>query len=105
MIYWHNAVISNDVIINLCDTFSDQTLVLLVFVNFVLELVMPIEVILLECLIHLEIQFFLETFNVLLQRPTATGSPVPSDITSGVQPLKRVSRFMKSVIIFCRPTT
>ena len=59
MIYWHNAVISNDVIINLCDTFSDQTLVvLLVFVNFVLELVMPIEVIFLECLIGLEIHIF-----------------------------------------------
>ena len=58
MIYWHNAVISNDVIINLCDTFSDQTLVLLVFVNFVLELVMPIEVIFLECLIRLEIHIF-----------------------------------------------
>ena len=58
MIYWHNVVISNDVIITLCDTFSDQTLVLLVFVNFVLELVMPIEVIFLECLIRLEILIF-----------------------------------------------
>ena len=58
MIYWHNVVISNDVIINLCDTFSDQTLVLLVFVDFVLELVMPIEVIFLECLIRLEIHIF-----------------------------------------------
>ena len=56
LIYWHDAVISNEV--NLCDTFSDWTLVLLVFVDLVLEQVMPIEVILLECLIHLEIQFF-----------------------------------------------
>ena len=62
MIYWHNVVISNDVIINLCDTFSDQTLVLLVFVNFVLELVMPIKVIFLECLIRLEIHIFWRLF-------------------------------------------
>ena len=104
LIYWHDAVISNEV--NLCDTFSDWTFVLLVFVDFVLEQVMPIEVILLECLIHLEIQFFwrLLIFCYRDQLPLVLPYLVTC-ITSGVQPFKRASRFMKSVIIFCRPTT
>ena len=79
MIYWHNAVIPNDV--NLCDTFSDRTLVLLVFVNFVLELVMPIEVIFLECLIRLEIHIFWRLFiNILLQDQLALVLPYPETL-------------------------